>query len=96
MTEDNVIQVDSYHGISVDAWVDREGNKTYSLKAHTMGSGENKIWYPVWVFPSRYSKAEGKGVPDERQKPRPMSIQLGRRDDAIQVLRQIAMAIKEG
>jgi len=85
--EDKVIAVDTYNGMYLEQ---HEGN--YSLKAIQIG--KNEVPYLIWVFLSKWSKAAGGAVPDDKK--RPMAVRLGTRSEAVKALKQILKQIEEG
>ena len=70
-----VIKIDHYNGIRLESYLDRNGDRVYGMVA--MDAGQNDVWYPRYVFPSKYSKEGRGGVPDTSKKARPASLRLG-------------------
>lgn len=82
---ENVIKVDYHNGISLE-----EYNGIYGLLSWK--AGQNETWFKKYVFLSLSRK--GKYVPDERK--RVMSVRLGKKDVAIEVLEKILKELKGG
>ena len=85
MAEENVIEVNQYDGIVINEY---SGN--YSLNAVKKGS--NEVWYKVWVFLSKWDKAAGGAVADDKK--RVMSVRIGDSSaEAVQTLRALIDAL---
>ena len=76
MTDEKpVIEIDHYNGCWVESFTNNSGDRVYGLIG--MNKGSNDVWYPIYVFPSKWSQTERKGVPDTGKKARPVSLRLG-------------------
>ena len=69
-----IIEIDNKNAFRLESFVDYNSNRVYGLVALTKGG---EVWYPVYVFPSRYDKETRGGVPDTSKKARPISLRLG-------------------
>ena len=85
MNEENIIEVDHYNSAYLE-----EYNGTYWLYALVKGSGQQAVWYKLWVFLSKYNK--GNPIPDDMK--RPMAVRLGDKKTAVKVLRELLKQVE--
>ncbi len=79
--EFDVIKVDHYNSLQMQIYDGKVG-----LMA--IQNGENGNHYKVWCFLSKWSKAAGGPVADEKK--RPMAVRIGEtRPEAVKVLREL-------